>query len=108
MIRIAPDGKLFWHGREVETDDNFRAAMLELAEALSGRSLRPEGREQELSAEAIADAADAFRTTLLQKADAHTPHAGKYPLWHGWALYDAFVAGAKFRARGPQEGSRND
>lgn len=31
ILRIAPDGKLFWNGREVETDDDFRAAMLELA-----------------------------------------------------------------------------
>jgi hypothetical protein len=31
IIRIAPDGRLFWRGREVETDDDFRAAMLDLA-----------------------------------------------------------------------------
>ena len=31
VISIAMDGKLFWHGREVETDADFRAAMLELA-----------------------------------------------------------------------------
>lgn len=34
VIRIAPDGKLFWRGREVETDADFRAAMLELADRL--------------------------------------------------------------------------
>lgn len=34
VIRIAPDGKLFWNEREVETDDDFRGAMLDLAEAL--------------------------------------------------------------------------
>lgn len=34
VIRIAPDGRLFWHGREVTTDDDFRAAMLYLAEWL--------------------------------------------------------------------------
>lgn len=34
VIRIAADGKLFWHGREVETDADFRAAMLELAKNL--------------------------------------------------------------------------
>lgn len=34
VIRIAPDGRLFWHEREVETDDDFRAAMLELAKRL--------------------------------------------------------------------------
>jgi hypothetical protein len=31
VIRVAPDGRIFWHGREVETDDDFRAAMLDLA-----------------------------------------------------------------------------
>lgn len=36
VIRIAPDGKLFWHGREVETDNDFRAAMLDLAKHLRG------------------------------------------------------------------------
>ena len=34
VIRIAPDGKLFWNEREVETDADFRNAMLDLAEAL--------------------------------------------------------------------------
>jgi hypothetical protein len=34
VIRIAPDGRIFWNGREVETDDQFRAAMLELRDAM--------------------------------------------------------------------------
>lgn len=34
VIRIDADGKLFWHGREVETDTDFRSAMLELAKNL--------------------------------------------------------------------------
>ena len=34
IIRIAPDGRVFWKQREVETDDDFRSAMLDLAEAL--------------------------------------------------------------------------
>jgi len=33
VIRIGPDGRLFWRGREVETDDNFRRAMMHLAAA---------------------------------------------------------------------------
>jgi len=37
VVRIEPDGKIFWLGREVETDDDFRAAMLELAKALTAR-----------------------------------------------------------------------
>lgn len=32
IIRIAQDGRIFWHGREVETDDDFRGAMMELAQ----------------------------------------------------------------------------
>jgi hypothetical protein len=31
VIRIGPDGRLFWRGREVETDDDFRGAMMDLA-----------------------------------------------------------------------------
>jgi hypothetical protein len=34
--------------------------------------------------------ADAFRDTLITKADAHN---GPYPLWHGWAILDAYIAG---------------
>jgi effector-binding domain-containing protein len=30
IIRIGPDGRLFWNQREVTTDDDFRQAMLEL------------------------------------------------------------------------------
>jgi len=33
-LRIAPDGRIFWKQREVETDDEFRAAMLELKDAM--------------------------------------------------------------------------
>ena len=36
VMRIAADGRIFWRGREVETDDDFRAAMLELRDALMG------------------------------------------------------------------------
>lgn len=34
VIRIQYDGRIFWKGREVETDDDFRAAMLELRDAM--------------------------------------------------------------------------
>ena len=34
VLRIAPDGRIFWRLREVTTDDEFRAAMLELKDAL--------------------------------------------------------------------------
>ena len=33
IIHIANDGRLFWKQREVETDDEFRKAMLELRDA---------------------------------------------------------------------------
>jgi hypothetical protein len=36
VIRIAHDGTLFWHGREVTTDKEFKAAMLALARYLRG------------------------------------------------------------------------
>ncbi len=34
VLRITPDGRIFWKQREVETDDDFRAAMLALSDAL--------------------------------------------------------------------------
>lgn len=36
VIRIEHDGRLFWHKREVETDDDFRAAMIDLAKTFRG------------------------------------------------------------------------
>jgi len=32
IIKITPQGEIYWHGRLVETDDDFKASMLELAE----------------------------------------------------------------------------
>ena len=54
VIRIAPDGKLFWNEREVETDDDFRSAMLDLAESLK----QPTDliRQQQAEIEALKDA----------------------------------------------------
>ena len=36
IIRIDREGKLFWRGREVETDDDFRSAMMDLATNMKG------------------------------------------------------------------------
>jgi hypothetical protein len=44
----------------------------------------------------VEQAAVAFRESLIERAD-KLEH-GRYPLWHGWALYDAFLAGAKWQA----------
>jgi len=40
------------------------------------------------------EAADKFRRTLVPRADKMTPD-GAY-LWHGWALFDAFLAGVDY------------
>jgi hypothetical protein len=40
VIRIAPNGDLFWKDRLVETDNAFKAAMLDLAQALSAPLIR--------------------------------------------------------------------
>ena len=37
VVRIANDGRIFWNGREVESDDDFRAAMMDLVGALCPR-----------------------------------------------------------------------
>lgn len=34
VIRINSEGRLYWHGREVETDDEFRFAVFELVYGL--------------------------------------------------------------------------
>ena len=31
VLRIENDGRIFWNGREVESDDEFRKAMMEVA-----------------------------------------------------------------------------
>jgi len=38
IIRIASDGRIFWREREVETDTEFRLAMLELAKFFQGKT----------------------------------------------------------------------
>lgn len=45
-------------------------------------------------------AADAFRNTLLDLADARD--AAGAPLWYGWALMDAFLAGIDYARKAPQ------
>jgi hypothetical protein len=35
LLRITPDGRIFWKRREVETDDDFRAAIFEIRDALT-------------------------------------------------------------------------
>ncbi len=34
VLRIEYDGRIFWRGREVETDTEFRAAMIDLQKSL--------------------------------------------------------------------------
>jgi len=36
VIRIDAKGSIFWRGREVETDDDFRAAMIGLSKYFMG------------------------------------------------------------------------
>lgn len=38
IIRIAHDGRIFWRQREVETDDEFRQAMMDLANWIKGNA----------------------------------------------------------------------
>lgn len=41
ILRIDPDGRLFWRGREVETDAGMREALLDLAHILREDYLPP-------------------------------------------------------------------
>jgi len=38
VIRVAADGRIFWHEREVTTDEDFRDAMLDLSRCLQGHA----------------------------------------------------------------------
>lgn len=40
-------------------------------------------------------AGDAFRLSLVERADARTI-IGNAPLWYGWAIMDAFLAGIDY------------
>jgi hypothetical protein len=40
---------------------------------------------------ALIVAGEAYRSTILSRADGTL---NGYPFWHGWALMDAFLAGA--------------
>ena len=44
-------------------------------------------------------AGDAFRDTLMSKAD--FDHDGA-PLWYGWAIMSAFLAGAEYGRQHPE------
>ncbi len=46
---------------------------------------RPKERPEDV------DAAYAFVDSMVSRADANNP----YPMWHGWALRDAYLAGIK-------------
>ena len=37
VIRITPTGEIYWNNRLVETDDDFKSSMLDLAEHFKGR-----------------------------------------------------------------------
>lgn len=40
IVRIDPQGRIFWLGREVTTDEEFRQTMLELNKAFTKTNLR--------------------------------------------------------------------
>jgi hypothetical protein len=67
-------------------------AIKDAQDALTALAIKPTPENDP----ALAKAADAFRSSLLSRADGM--EHGLYPLWHGWALFDAFVAGAKWQS----------
>lgn len=62
-----------------------------IADAERALSL-PQAREAAEPEVGDQNAAYAFRETLIPRADTLQ---GNAPLWHGWAVFDAFIAGAK-------------
>jgi hypothetical protein len=51
---------------------------------MTGKDQKPDRPIEDL------EAANEFRKTMIARADAQH---GAAPLWHGWALFDAFLAG---------------
>lgn len=39
VLELLHDGRIFWHGREVTGDDEFRRAMIDLRDLLASRGL---------------------------------------------------------------------
>lgn len=35
VFRVDPTGRIFWRGREVETDSDFRSSMMDLKDAIA-------------------------------------------------------------------------
>lgn len=56
------------------------------AAALEGASPATASRSEDI------DAGEAFRRTMIERADSSW---GGAPLWHGWAIMEAFLAGAE-------------
>jgi hypothetical protein len=46
---------------------------------------------------ALLIAADKFRNSLIPRADAYDDQGGAH-MWYGWAVFDAFLAGAEWQA----------
>mgnify|MGYP001252625979 CR=1 FL=1 len=55
---------------------------------------RPLGSTAPTCSDAVMSAAYAFVDSMVSRADDNILDS---PLWHGWALRDAFVAGATFK-----------
>lgn len=55
---------------------------------------RPLGSNAPACSDAVMSAAYAFVDSMVPRADDNILDS---PLWHGWALRDAFVAGANFK-----------
>lgn len=61
---------------------------------LQGREPKPQPKLKQRDSNASRpieelEAGDTFRIGLVPRADAYS---GPYPLWHGWAILDAFLA----------------
>ena len=76
VMRIEASGRIFWAGREVETDDDFRTAMLELRNAML------QGMSRRASVEQIARAAHEVNRAYCQAlGDLSQPAWEEAPDW---------------------------
>lgn len=104
-VEALKSAKNFFDNEFSETDDLRRKHIVSTLCDKIDRALlaQPTGRpEPSEPAIELLEAGNAFRDALIPRADGYAGHA---PLWHGWAIMDAFIAGSKYAppASNPQE-----
>lgn len=86
IICIDSEGRLFWHEREVETDGDFRAAMLDLADYFTGKRNTRAAPEPVVD-DAVREAVVKIARVMDNFAQLHSDNA----IAADWAVIRAFL-----------------